>query len=176
MKKSKLKQKRYDEMFMKIAQISADMSFCERSKVGAVIVKNNRVIVNAWNGTPSGCDNKCENEKYVTCPVCNGKDEVYNGIDESTICVNCINGKVKETITREDVIHAEMNALAYMARTNESAEGATIYVTMSPCLNCAKHLLAAGIKKVIYLQKYRDTSGIDFLKKYIKVKQLKLKD
>jgi len=174
MKKNKLKKRRYHEMFMKMAQISAEMSFCKRSKVGAVIVKNNRVIVNAWNGTPSGCDNECEDEFYSICPICGGKDYVYNEFDESTICTNCVNGQVKDTKTKEDVIHAEMNALAYMARTNESTEGAILYVTMSPCLNCAKHLLAAGIKKVIYLEEYRDTSGIDFLKKHIKVKQLKV--
>jgi dCMP deaminase len=129
------KQKRYDKLFMDSAKLSANMSYCDRLKVGAVIVKDNRIIVNAWNGTLPGICNECE---------------------------ETIGDRI---VTSEFVLHAEQNAILFAAKNGISIKGASMYITHSPCKTCAKLIAGAGIKEVIYNEEYRDTEGIDFLKK-----------
>lgn len=118
--------------FMEVAYVFARLSKAERLKVGAIAVKDGRVLSIGYNGTPSGFDNKCEDE---------------NGV------------------TKIEVLHAEANCLAKLARCNESSEGSTIFVTHSPCVECAKQMYMAGIKEVYYDQVYRDTTGITLLQK-----------
>ena len=123
---------RYDKAYLKIAREWGSLSYCERKKVGAIIVRDRMIISDGYNGTPSGFDNCCEDE---------------NGL------------------TRWDVLHAEANAILKVAGSTQSCEGATLYITLSPCKDCSKLIHQSGIKRVVYHQEYKDTSGVDFLRK-----------
>ena len=126
------KQRKYDITYLKMAQEWGNLSYCERRKVGALIVKNNRIISDGYNGTPSGFENFCED------------DDGY---------------------TKWYVLHAEANAITKVASSTQSCDGATLYITLSPCKQCSKLIYQAKIKRVVYAVQYRDTSGIEFLKK-----------
>ena len=127
-----LKQKKYDVTYLKMAQEWGNLSYCERRKVGALIVKNNRIISDGYNGTPSGFENFCED------------DDGY---------------------TKWYVLHAEANAITKVASSTQSCDGATLYITLSPCKQCSKLIYQAKIKRLVYAVQYKDTSGIEFLKK-----------
>lgn len=120
-----------DTRYLRMALIWAENSYCERRKVGALVVKNKMIISDGYNGTPSGFENVCEDENNRTFPY---------------------------------VLHAEANAITKVARSNNSSDGATLYVTASPCIECAKLIIQAGIKRVVYSEEYRLTDGIDLLK------------
>ena len=125
---------KYDHHFIKVAQLYSELSHTTRKKVGAVIVKNNSIISDGYNGTPvSSESNDCEDA--------NGTTHWY-------------------------VLHAEANAITKIAKSTNSCDGASLYITLSPCKECSKLILQSGIKRVIYKDKYRDISGIDFLGKY----------
>lgn len=126
--------------YMKTAKTFAECSTAERAKVGAIIVKDDRIISIGYNGMPAGWDNTCEN----------------------TIGYNLGHPVLK---TKPEVLHAEMNSLMKLARSNESGLGASLFVTHSPCLECAKGIHQAGIKEVFYSQEYRSAEGIEFLLK-----------
>lgn len=115
-----------------MAQIWAENSYCTRRKVGALVVKDNMIISDGYNGTPTGFENICEDENNVSKPY---------------------------------VLHAEANAITKLARSANSSEGATLYVTASPCIECAKLIIQSGIRRVIYTEKYRLTDGIDLLER-----------
>lgn len=121
-----------DLRYMRMAKIWAENSYCQRRKVGALIVKDNMIISDGYNGTPSGFENICEDEDGLTKPY---------------------------------VLHAEANAITKIARSNNNSDGATLYVTASPCIECAKLIVQAGIKRVVYAEKYRLTDGIDLLER-----------
>lgn len=118
--------------YMETAEVFSRLSTAKRLKVGAILVKNQRIISIGYNGTPEGWCNACEDEHNVTKP---------------------------------EVIHSEMNCINKLARSNESGEGSVMFVTHSPCMECAKSIYGAGIKAVYYKNSYRDDSGIEFLKK-----------
>ncbi|MBR5235198.1 MAG: dCMP deaminase family protein [Bacteroidaceae bacterium] len=122
----------FDQRYMRMATIWAENSYCERRKVGALVVKDKMIISDGYNGTPAGFENICEDENNVTKPY---------------------------------VLHAEANAITKIARSNNNSEGATLYVTASPCIECAKLIIQAGIKRVVYGEKYRLTDGIDLLER-----------
>ena len=126
------KQLTLDRRYIRMATIWAENSYCTRRQVGALIVKNQRIISDGYNGTPAGFENICEDENNVTKPY---------------------------------VLHAEANASTKIARSNNSSEGATLYVTASPCIECAKLIIQAGIKRVVYSEKYRLEDGLDLLRK-----------
>jgi dCMP deaminase len=126
------KQKAFDKRYLRMARIWAENSYCQRRQVGALIVKNNAIISDGYNGTPSGFPNVCEDGNNVTFPY---------------------------------VLHAEANAISKLARSNNNSEGATLYVTASPCLECAKLIIQAGIKRVVYGEPYRIEDGLELLKK-----------
>ena len=126
------KQKELDTRYMRMAVIWAENSYCQRRKVGALIVKENMIISDGYNGTPSGFENVCEDENNMTKPY---------------------------------VLHAEANAITKVARSSNSSEGATLYVTASPCIECAKLIIQAGIKRVVYAEKYRLEDGIELLRR-----------
>ena len=134
---------------MKTAHAFAECSTARRLNVGAIVVKDNRIISIGYNGMPSGWDNNCEieieNEHLKKYP-------------------NPHQHHVIELKSKPEVLHAETNAIAKLARSPESGEGATMFITHSPCLDCAKLIYQAGIKEVYYEQEYRDTAGVDFLK------------
>lgn len=129
---NKSKGYRLDCRYMRMAQIWSENSYCERRKVGALLVKSNRIISDGYNGTPSGFENICENENNRTKPY---------------------------------VLHAEANAITKVARSSNSSEGATLYVTASPCIECAKLIIQAGITRVVFAEYYRDTEGIELLQR-----------
>ena len=124
---------------IKVAEVYSLLSHARRLKVGAIIVKDNRVISIGYNGTPAGWDNNCEN---VTRRYENGKEELQ---------------------TKPEVIHAEANAIAKLARSQDSGEGADMFITHAPCLECAKLIYTTGINRVYYKNAYRDDNGIKFL-------------
>ena len=123
---------------MSVAAVYSEVSSARRLKVGCVIVKNNTIIGIGYNGMPSGWDNNFEDFFY---------DE--NGIERMK--------------TKPEVLHAESNALAKVARSTNSCEGATLYVTHAPCLDCSKLIYQSGINSVFYRNEYRDSAGINFL-------------
>ncbi len=136
------KQRRYDLAYLKMAEQWANLSHCNRKKVGAIIVKDQMIISDGYNGTPAGFDNCCENE--------NGETHWY-------------------------VLHAEANAILKVAKSTNNCKGATLYLTLSPCKDCSKLILQAGIKRVVFARGYKDTSGIDFLKESkIEIEQIEL--
>lgn len=126
------KQHLLDLRYLRMARIWSENSYCQRRKVGALVVKNKMIISDGYNGTPSGFENVCETEDNVTKPY---------------------------------VLHAEANAITKLARSENNSDGATLYVTASPCIECAKLIIQAGIKRVVYGEKYRLEDGINLLKR-----------
>jgi dCMP deaminase len=134
------KRKRYDLAYLRMALEWGKLSHCQRKQVGALIVRDNMIISDGYNGTPSGFPNCCEDE--------NGNTQWY-------------------------VLHAEANAILKVAKSTQSAKGATLYLTLSPCKECSKLVLQAGINRVVFMNSYKDSSGVDFLKEAgIEVQQL----
>ena len=131
---------KYIHAHMQAAEVYAKLSSAKRLQVGCVVVKNDTIIGIGYNGMPSGWDNNCEEEYLYE----DGGSQLR---------------------TRAEVMHAESNALAKIARSTNSSENATIFVTHAPCLDCAKLIHQAGINSVYYRNNYRDDKGIDFLKK-----------
>lgn len=138
---------KWDKAHMKVAEVYATLSSARRLQVGCVLVKNNRIISIGYNGMPSGWTNECETaDEYGFRPV-----------------------------TKPEVLHAETNAIAKVAQSNESAEGSTAYTTCAPCLDCAKLIYQSGITRLVYGHGYRDEKGLTFLKQCgIMVEQLEL--
>lgn len=141
-----MKQK-YIDLYMDWARRTAELSHARRLHVGAVIVKDDTVISYGYNGMPAGWDNNCEHEVVVA---------VVDGVPQK---------EIKELRTRPEVLHAESNAIAKLARSHNSGVGADIFVTHAPCLDCAKLIYQSGISRVWFGSEYRDSSGIDFLQK-----------
>jgi len=143
-----MKQK-FIDTHMKVAEVYAGLSSAKRLQVGAIIVKDDRIISIGYNGMPSGWDNNCE---YVADVHPSDPRYDYNNFS-------------KELKTKPEVLHAETNAIAKLARTTESGLGATMFVTHAPCIDCAKLVFQSGINSVYYRNSYRDDDGIEFLKK-----------
>lgn len=125
------KQLRYDKAYLRMAQSWSQLSHCKRKQVGAIIVKDDMIISDGYNGSPSGFDNCCEDD--------NGNTHWY-------------------------VLHAEANALLKVAKSTNNAKGATLYLTLSPCRECAKLVLQAGIKRLVFMNQYKDDGGVKFLR------------
>jgi dCMP deaminase len=126
------KQLAIDKRYLKMARIWASNSYCIRRQVGALLVKDKMIISDGYNGTPSGFENKCEDENDHT---------------------------------KSYVLHAEANAITKVAKSNNSSDGSTLYITTSPCMECAKLIIQAGIARVVYEEKYRITDGLDLLER-----------
>ncbi len=126
------KQHLLDIRYLRMARIWAENSYCQRRKVGALVVKDKMIISDGYNGTPSGFENICEDETNVTKPY---------------------------------VLHAEANAITKLARSSNNSDGSTLYVTASPCLECAKLIIQSGIRRVVYGEEYRLADGIDLLRR-----------
>jgi len=152
-----MKQK-FIDAYMDVAERFAKLSSAKRLQVGAIMVKDDRIISIGYNGMPAGWTNECEEkeyfignipEKYSTDPWI-FKDE---------------DGGVGRIKTKVEVIHAEANAIAKLAKGNDSGDGSTMFLTHAPCIDCAKQMYTAGVKKVYYRQSYRDNDGLTFLEK-----------
>lgn len=138
------KQLLLDQRYVRMAFIWAENSYCKRRQVGALIVKDKRIISDGYNGTPSGFENVCEDE--------NNRTKNY-------------------------VLHAEANAITKIARSNNNADGATLYITDEPCIECSKLIIQAGIKRVVYAREYRLHEGIKLLKEAnIEISQINIDD
>ncbi len=124
------KQELLDRRYLRMARIWAENSYCERRKVGALLVKDRMIISDGFNGTPAGFENVCEDS---------------------------------EGHTKSYVLHAEANAITKVARSNNSSEGATLYITASPCVDCAKLIIQSGIVRVVFNELYRITDGLELL-------------
>jgi dCMP deaminase len=135
-----MKQK-FIEAYMKTAETFASLSSAVRLHVGAIIVKDDRIISIGYNGMPSGWDNNCEDDF--------GLDFKGN----------------RTLVTKPEVLHAETNAIAKLAKSTESGNGATLFVTHAPCLDCAKLVFQSGISSVYYRNSYRSDTGLQFLEK-----------
>tara|TARA_R110000824_G_scaffold23943_1_gene84789 strand:- start:432 stop:914 length:483 start_codon:yes stop_codon:yes gene_type:complete len=147
------KQNDLDESYLRMAKIWASLSKAKRKKVGCLIVKDGSIIADGYNGTPSGFDNDCE----VVSPI----DRCKITIDDNG---NYVQGTY-ELKTKPEVLHAESNAITKLARSTQSSEGATMYITISPCVECSKLIIQSGIKRVVYGELYRNDEGIKLLKK-----------
>ena len=126
------KQELLDKRYLRMASIWAENSYCQRRKVGCLLVKDKMIISDGFNGTPAGFENVCEEEDGPTKPY---------------------------------VLHAEANAITKVARSNNSSEGSTLYITASPCLECSKLIIQAGIRRVVFNDFYRLCDGIELLKR-----------
>lgn len=158
------KQNKVDNLYMQMAQIWSQNSYAVRRKVGCLIVKDNSVISDGYNGTPSGFPNRCEYD-INRGPNYTLTDDQINEIVNS--------GNINDLVTYEYVLHAESNAIAKLSKSNNSSDGATLYVTDEPCIHCAKMIIQAGIKRVVYGKPYRTHDGIELLKRAnIEIKQL----
>lgn len=135
---------------MACARAIALLSHAERKKVGAILVSPQGIIAEGYNGTPSGFDNVCE--------------VLLEGIDVNTNDGACIGPHIR-LVTKPEVLHAESNAIAKVAKSTNSSAGATLYVTISPCFDCSKQIIQAGIKRVVYEEEYRLLEGVDLLRK-----------
>jgi len=124
------KQHKLDLLYLEMAKTWSNNSHCQRSKVGALIVKDKSIISDGYNGTPAGFPNDCEDAENKTFPW---------------------------------VLHAEANAITKLARSNQSSEDSTLYITMSPCLECSKLIVQSGIKRIVFCELYRNLESIPFL-------------
>jgi dCMP deaminase len=140
---------KFADAHMKAAEVYSQLSSARRLQVGCVVVKDNTIIGIGYNGMPSGWDNNCEEAVNV-----NPSDPRYD-----------YNNFTKELKTKPEVLHAETNALAKIARSTNSSDGASMFITHAPCLDCAKLVYQSGIKSVYYRNSYKNTDGINFLNK-----------
>lgn len=138
-----MKQK-WIEAFMDTAERFAQLSSAKRLQVGACVVKDNRIISIGYNGTPAGWDNSCEEWVVVNDPLSDADRALK---------------------TKPEVIHAEANAILKLARDGERGDGSDLFITHAPCIDCAKLIYGAGVRKVYYRNSYRDRAGLDFLEK-----------
>jgi dCMP deaminase len=145
---------------MQVADTYAKLSTARRLQVGAIMVKDDRIISIGYNGMPAGWDNNCENKVHDLARDFNGN---YFPGSEKEYPFEDKDGRYK-LVTKPEVLHAEANAIAKVARSAESAEGSTLFITHAPCIECAKLIYQSGIDKVYYRQYYRSNAGIEFLK------------
>lgn len=131
------KKLKYDLMYLDICERISLMSYAVRAKVGAILVKDDNIISMGWNGTPPSFDNECEAK--------------LGELDHQVL------------ITKPEVLHAESNCITKVARSSQSSDGSTMYITISPCMECSKLIAQSGIQRVVYKKFYRDKKSLDFL-------------
>lgn len=158
---------KFIDYYMNVADLTAQMSSAVRLKVGTVIVKNNTIIGIGYNGTPSGWDNVCEDIEWCNAGGWLSPEEIEQGWPFEGTYVdgagNTIHGRYR-LVTKDIVLHGESNALMKVARSTESSEGALMFSTHAPCLECAKLIYQSGISHLYYRDIYRDSKGLEFLK------------
>lgn len=158
--------KKFVDLYMDFAKRVAELSYARRLQVGAVIVKDDTVISYGYNGTPSGWDNECEDKVWDSgaggwlSPEEIVEQYPYEGYHYGS--ERMVRYGLK---TKPEVIHAESNAISKLAKSSNSGIGADIFITHAPCMDCAKLIYQSGIRRVFYSENYRDSSGVEFLKK-----------
>jgi dCMP deaminase len=146
---------KFRNAYMKVAETFAELSSARRLHVGAIVVKDDRIISIGYNGMPSGWDNNCEDKIY-----CDDGDCLEQQLPKESDT-----WKKYKLKTKPEVLHAETNAIAKLAKSTESGLGASMFITHAPCMDCAKLVYQSGINNVYYRNSYRDESGIQFLQK-----------
>jgi dCMP deaminase len=160
---------KFRNAYMKVAETFAALSTAQRLHVGAIIVKDDRIISIGYNGTPSGWDNNCEDKEYMSVDAGGWLDP--EEIEERWPCSEQQLPKESNVWrryrlkTKPEVLHAETNAIAKLAKSTESGHGATMFITHAPCIDCAKLVFQSGISSVYYRNSYRDSNGIEFLER-----------
>ena len=154
---------------MKTAKVFAELSHARRLHVGAIVVKDDRIVSIGYNGMPAGWDNNCEHKDYMSGSAGGwlSPEEIYEQwpFEEEDIDPDLGYARRYALKTKPEVLHAESNAIAKLAKSNDSGLGADIFITHAPCIECAKLIYQSGINGVYYGINYRDDSGIEFLKK-----------
>jgi len=133
-----------DNKYLYMALTWSELSKARRKKVGCLIVKDGTIISDGYNGMPSGFDNNCEIE-----------------VESKSMLAS----RAYELVTKQEVLHAESNAITKLAKSTQSSEGSTMYTTASPCVECAKLIIQSGVKRLVFHELYRDNKGINLLKK-----------
>ena len=168
---------KFDYPMLDVAYTFAKLSYCVKRQVGAVITFDNRIISTGFNGTVNDAENVCE-DKILTCSACKEEsiiqdaDIKISGLAVSFTCIKCDRvitdslahlDKYVKTTSKDNVVHAEQNALMFAVRRGISLKDATLYCTLMPCSHCAKLIVQSGITKVVYSESYKDTKGLDIL-------------
>ena len=135
-------QEELDRTYLDMAEVWSSLSKAQRKQVGCLIVKDGAIISDGYNGTPCGFDNRCEDHVYTEYPLAS---------------------KSYKLVTKPEVLHAESNAITKLAKSTQSSIDSTMYITISPCIDCAKLIIQAGIRRVVYGELYRDDAGIKLL-------------
>ena len=152
---------------MKVAELTSTLSYAKRLQVGAVIVNGNKILATGYNGMPSGWDNNCESFEYMSVDAGGwlSPEEIYEQwpFVEDDMDPDLGYARRYRLKTKDEVLHAETNAIAKVSSSTESSEGATMFCTHAPCINCAKLIYQSGINSLFYRDTYRDTAGIEFL-------------
>ena len=160
---------KFKQTYMKTAKVFAELSHARRLHVGAIVVKDDRIISIGYNGMPAGWDNNCEHKEYMSGDAGGwlNPEEIYEQwpFEEEDIDPDLGYARRYALKTKPEVLHAESNAIAKLAKSNDSGLGADIFITHAPCIECAKLIYQSGINGVYYGENYRDDSGIEFLKK-----------
>ena len=157
---------KYISLYMDIADRVSQMSVARRLMVVSVIVKNNSILSYGWNGMPSGWDNNCENVEWCSAGGWLSAEEIIEGWPYEGTYLDADGNEMQGRYrlkTKPEVLHSESNALAKVAKSTESSDGATMFCTHAPCIECAKLIYQSGIKSLYYRTQYRDTAGIEFL-------------
>jgi dCMP deaminase len=162
--------------YMRTAEIFAELSHAKRLHVGAIVVKDDRIISIGYNGMPAGWDNDCENVEWCSAGGWLSAEEIEEGWPYEGTYLDADGNEMQgrhRLKTKPEVLHAETNAIAKLAKSTESGDGAVLFVTHMPCLDCAKLIFQSGICSVFYRDSYRNTDGVAFLERSgITVEQL----
>jgi dCMP deaminase len=163
-----MKQK-FVNYYMQIAELTSTLSYAKRLQVGSVIVKGNKILASGFNGMPSGWDNNCESVEYMSGDAggWQAPEEIYEQwpFVEDDIEPDLGYARRYRLKTKPEVLHSESNTLMKVSASTESSEGATMFCTHAPCINCAKLIYQSGINSLYYRNTYRDPAGIEFLEK-----------
>ena len=160
------KQEQYDRMYMDIALRCAKMSYAIRAKVGSVIVKDDNIISMGWNGMPAGMHNDCEDRVYSEKVTLSTERVSETVREEFPFAEHIAHGHYRryKLVTKPEVLHSEQNAVCKAAKSGTALRGATMYVTLAPCMNCAAIVYNAGIARLVYQNEYKGSAGVQFLK------------
>ena len=158
---------KFIDYYMDIAELTSKLSSAIRLNVGAVIVKGNKILGTGYNGMPTGWDNTCEYKDYMSGDAGGwlNPDEIYERWPFEEYSTEFESNRRYRLVTKDEVLHAESNAIAKVSGSNESSDGATLFITTAPCIHCAKMIFQSGIKNVFYRDTYRDEAGVEFLTK-----------
>lgn len=161
--------KKFIDYFMSIANLTSKLSYAKRLQVGAVIVKGNQIIGTGYNGMPTGWENNCEDREWMSGDAGGwlNPDEIEERWPHEGTYVDANGNEVEGRYrlrTKPEVLHAESNSIAKVSRSTESSDGATMFCTHAPCIECAKLIYQSGINTLYYREQYRDDSGVTFLK------------